>query len=201
MSRPSVRLASGNIQCKVVDLAMSRPLRDQPRIDLFGVRRTACESEPMTKLPTSVIVAIALSLSGCGPSNSEKPPAKVDQATASQGDGQDGTTDWQLEDDSTFTVTIEPWPPKEGDATIKAAASMDDDDREFRGSVQYRVAASEQNSDPWKPLPQVGVDEVGDVRFAASVKLSKGTFFVQFRVRDKGDPKDTDLTDWKIDVK
>jgi hypothetical protein len=154
------------------------------------------------KLNIILATAVAASLCACSPSGSSNSSDDQKRADATETPKEDESkSDWQLHDDSMFIATIDPWPPKEGAVTLKAEATMDDGDQKFAGTVAYRIAASEQSSEPWKPMPKVGEDKDGSLHFAVPATLAKGTVYVQFRVRDKGDKDFTDLTDWKVTVK
>ena len=96
-------------------------------------------------------------------------------------------------------VVTDPWPPKAGTATVKAEITPDDDDQKFSGKLEYRITAREKNSEPWKPMKQLRQDKDGSTYFESPVKLAKGTWYIQFRVRSQG--KSLELTDWKLDVK
>jgi hypothetical protein len=150
--------------------------------------------------PNNILAAVAAALlCSCSPSGSSGDRKSADAAQTQKED--ESKSDWQLHDDSNFIATIEPWPPAEGTATLKAEATMDDGDQKFAGTVAYRIAASEQSAAPWLPMPKVREDQDGSIHFAVPVTLAKGTAYVQFRVRDKGDKDFTDLTDWKVTVK
>lgn len=96
-------------------------------------------------------------------------------------------------------VVTDPWPAKAGAATIKAEITPDDDDQKFSGTLEYRISAREKNSDPWKPMKQVRQDKDGSTFFESPIKLNKGTWYIQFRVRSHG--TSLELTDWNVEVK
>jgi hypothetical protein len=96
-------------------------------------------------------------------------------------------------------VVTDPWPAQAGAATLKAEVTADDDDQKFSGTLEYRIAASEKNAGTWKPMKQVRQDKDGSTYFESPVKLSKGTWYIQFRVKSRG--KTLELTDWNVDVK
>jgi len=146
-------------------------------------------------------VAVAASLCACSRSGSSSDDRGRAEASASETkQEEESKADWQLLDDSMFIATIEPWPAKEGAATLKAEATMDDGDQKFAGTVAYRIAPSETNSVAWQAMPRVREDADGSIYFQVPITLSKGTTYVQFRVLDKGDKEPTDL-DWKVVVK
>lgn len=95
-------------------------------------------------------------------------------------------------------VVTDPWPAKAGNATLKAEITIDDDDQKFSGTLDYRISAKEKNSDPWKPIKQVRQERDGSPYFESPVKLTKGTCYIQFRVRSHG--KTLELTDWNVNV-
>ena len=96
-------------------------------------------------------------------------------------------------------VVTDPWPAKAGAATLKAEITPDDDDQKFAGTLEYRISAREKNSDAWKPMKRVRQDRDGSTFFESPLKLSKGTWYIQFRVRSRGTT--VELTDWNVDVK
>lgn len=96
-------------------------------------------------------------------------------------------------------VVTDPWPAKAGSATLKAEITADDDDQKFSGTLEYRISAHEKNSDAWKPMKQIRQDKDGSTYFESPIKLSKGTWYIQFRVRSQG--KTLELTDWSVDPK
>lgn len=152
---------------------------------------------------TFTAVAVAALLCACSRSGSSSSDdqRRADASAAEPKQEDESKADWQLLDDSMFIATIEPWPPKEGAVTLKAEATMDDGDQKFAGTVAYRVAAAEQSAEAWKPMPKVGEDKDGSIFFATPITLTKGTVYIHFRVRDRGDKDFTDLTDWKLTVK
>ena len=154
------------------------------------------------KLNIILIAAVAATLCACSPSGSSSSSGDQKRDDTSTTEKEDESkSDWQLHDDSNFIATIDPWPATEGTVTLKAEATMDDGDQKFAGTVAYRIASAEQNSEPWKAMPRVSEDKDGSIHFAVPVTLTKGAVYVQFRVRDKGDKDFTDLTDWKVTVK
>ena len=96
-------------------------------------------------------------------------------------------------------VVTDPWPAKAGAATLKAEITANDDDQKFSGTLEYRISARQKNSDTWKPMKQVRQDKEGSTYFESPVKLVKGTWYIQFRVRSAG--KTLELTDWDVEVK
>lgn len=111
-------------------------------------------------------------------------------------------TFWQLKDDSVLEATFDPWPPTSGQAKLKVELSPNGHDPSisFSGTLDYRVAASEENTEPWKPMKRGRKDEENNVHFSDSVTLTAGTIFVQFKVHPKWDSEPTTLKDWKIQV-
>ena len=109
---------------------------------------------------------------------------------------------WELEDDSIFDVTVEPWPLKQGGTvTIKANASTDDSDQKFKGTVHYRIATAEENKAPWVAMKQVKAKEKGDVAFEATAKLpAAAKVWVQFMVKQASEEEPAELTDWTLEL-
>ena len=70
--------------------------------------------------------------------------------------------------------------------------------RQNRGSVEYRISSKEKNSDAWKPMKQACQDKDGSTHFELPVTPSKGTWYIQFRVRSGGTT--LELTDWNVSV-
>ena len=153
----------------------------------------------MKQATVLLTVALAALLSACSPSGSS--------TSGGPGGGAAATTDmkqkpsWELREASTFSATIEPWPPQEGAATLKAEVTIGANGK-FAGTAEYRFAAAPESSEPWKPLPKVSEDKNETAHFASPVTLNKGPVYVHFRVSDRG-AKDgfSTLTDWKIIVK
>lgn len=156
-----------------------------------------------------LVMTLAACFSACGRPASRNTSSQSGAATPQAGaaaeqadDGLDEDSTRQelyLPDDSVFLPTLEPWPPQAGPARLKATATTDDDERKFAGSVWYRIAPTEQNSQEWLSMPRTGED-AEDVFFEAPITLSKGTSFIQFRVQDAGDPQ-AELLDWKIELR
>jgi hypothetical protein len=152
----------------------------------------------MKQIPSLIALMLVASLSACSrsSSSSSEGPLAPDASVAAMKQ----TPSWQLQDASTFSATIEPWPPREGVATLKADEGVGANGK-FTGSVEYRLAAAAQTSETWQPLPKASEDQNETVHFAAPITLNKGTVFIQFRVRT-GLAKDfTALSDWNITVK
>lgn len=157
-----------------------------------------------------LVMTLTACFSACGRpasrNSSRKSGAAMPQtgAVAEEiGDGLDDDPARQelyLPDDSVFLPALEPWPPHEGPATLKAKADTDDGEQKFAGTVRYRIAPTEQNSTEWLDMPRAGEDDEF-VYFEVPVTLTKGTSFIQFRVQDAGDPQPTELLDWKIELK
>lgn len=110
-------------------------------------------------------------------------------------------TFWQLHDDSVLSVAVEPWPPRGGTVHLKAEKTTNDGDESFSGTISYRLANSQENDEPWEPMPRVGDDEDGSIHFEVPVRLDKSPVYIQFRVGGIGKKDFTDLTDWKLTVK
>jgi hypothetical protein len=111
------------------------------------------------------------------------------------------STSWQIQDDAEFEAKLDPWPPTEGCANLKIEISIDDYNRSFLGTLEYRVACCEENLEPWLPAPQGEQDEDGDVLFSIQVQLVKGPNVIQFRFRRDTDDDFSYLKGWNLDVK
>lgn len=109
---------------------------------------------------------------------------------------------WQLRDDSDLTAKLEPWPARAGSAKLKVEISPNGHDptMPFAGTLEYRQASSEENSEPWQLMKRGRKDEDNNVKFSEDVILAKGRTFIQFKVQPKWDKEPTILTDWKIKV-
>ncbi len=111
-------------------------------------------------------------------------------------------TFWQLKDDSVLEAIFDPWPPKSGQAKLQVELSPNGHDSSisFIGTLDYRVVASEEDTEHWKPMKRGRKDEENNVHFSDSVTLTAGTISVQFKVHPKWDSEPTILKDWKIQV-
>jgi hypothetical protein len=109
---------------------------------------------------------------------------------------------WQLKDDSMLEATFDPWPLKPGLAKLKVEIGPNGHDPDicFSGNMEYRLATSEDNSEPWKSMTRGRKDEENNVRFSDSMTLSPGTLYIQFRVHPEWEKEATILKDWKIEV-
>lgn len=166
------------------------------------------------KLSLALLLISVACCCSCSPSGNQRPAnpgaaaqpgvaaEQADLAAAEQeADTEDPSKwDWQLPDDSAFIVRLEPWPAKAGSATIKAEATMDDGEQKFAGTVAYRLASAEQNSEPWLEMPRGSGDDEENVYFQAPITLGKGATYIQFRVQDAGDPQPSELLDWKVEA-
>src|SRR5262245_30911520 len=123
--------------------------------------------------------------------------AKEDPATQAS---DDTDNNWELQDDSVLTATLEPWRAVAVPSTLHVELSADDSGRSFNGTFECRIANAETNSDPWYLVqPSKTVD--GTTFFDFPVKLRPGTFWVQFRVKEPADKTHTELTDWMVVAK
>ncbi|HEX5222739.1 MAG TPA: ankyrin repeat domain-containing protein [Verrucomicrobiae bacterium] len=109
---------------------------------------------------------------------------------------------WQLRDDSTLEATVEPWPPQSDAATLKVEISPNGHDPtiSFVGKLEYRVAPTEDNVAPWKPMKPGRKDDDNNVCFSETVTLPKGTAFIQFRVQADWENEPTVLKEWRVEV-
>ena len=171
------------------------------------------------KLLHLLIAALTLPLISCAPSadlgagteaenGKQNTNAAKSQSVATSEDPGQANTDvaeesdawWQLGDDSVFTATLDPWPPKPGVSTLNAEATEDDWEQKFAGTAEYRIAMVKDNDNPWLELPNTGEDEHGTKLFSAPVTLERGSAYIQFRLRDEGDSDFTELLDWQVDL-
>ena len=152
----------------------------------------------MKQIPILLTLALAASLAAC--SRSASPSSEGPSVPDASAAAMKQKLSWTLLDASTFSASLEPWPPHEGAATLKADEGIGANGK-FTGTVDYRLAAAAQSSEPWKSLPKTSEDPDGTAHFAAPITLNKGTVFIQFRVR-AGWAKDfTTLSDWNVTVK
>ncbi len=128
-------------------------------------------------------LAIAAYLRSAGAKRASELPASETTRPAREEAG----TFWQLKDDSVLEATFDPWPPKSGQAKLKVefSANGHDPSVSFVGTLDYRVADSEENDEPWKPIKRGRKDEENTVHYSDSVTLTTGTVFVQFKVHPK----------------
>jgi len=112
-------------------------------------------------------------------------------------------TYWQLRDDSFLEVTLDPWPPKHGTSKliVEISSNGHDPDIPFSGSIEYRIAKTEESTESWTAMKRGRKDEENNVRFTESVVLTQGTMHVQFRVQPKWENEATLLNDWKVEVR
>jgi ankyrin repeat protein len=109
-------------------------------------------------------------------------------------------TSWEQNDSMVLGADIEPWPAKAGNANLKIEITKDDYSRSFSGTLEYRVARAEKNSDPWVRVFGK-TDEDGEFQATVEIALSKGENIVQFRIKGKDDKDFTELEGWPIEVK
>jgi hypothetical protein len=138
----------------------------------------------------SILLGSAL-LAGCiGTQSTQTYPIEEDNPYA---------TYWEVGgmlDEFTIDVNFEPAKPEANKpVNLVATCGIDDMDRPFKGTVSYRLAKTEESSDPWIPMQGSGE------RWQALVTLPSGTTFVQFRVKRDVDEEAIDLTDWSITLK
>jgi len=110
-------------------------------------------------------------------------------------------TFWQLQDDSVLSVVTNPYPPREGDTQLEVEVSENDHGQRFTGTIEYRVAASEENTEPWVRLSAGKVNEDGNVLFSDRMSLRRGTNVIQFRIRGKAEKDFTYPEGWRIEVR
>jgi hypothetical protein len=110
---------------------------------------------------------------------------------------------WQLDDDSVLTVTLDPWPPRAGESKLKAEITSPGHDPKlsFSGTVEYRIATTEENSKSWLPMKRIRKDRSNSVHFSETVTLTTGTVFIQFRVRAEWHEDFICLNDWSVSIR
>ncbi|KAB2965259.1 MAG: hypothetical protein F9K16_02455 [Thermoanaerobaculia bacterium] len=96
-----------------------------------------------------------------------------------------------------FDAELDPWPAAAGTpVTLRAVASVDDNDEPFSGTVSYRLATSDQ-TDSWTPMRHVGDDE-GDRIYESTVTLPSQRVGIHFLVARSNDGTIHELTDWAV---
>jgi hypothetical protein len=135
---------------------------------------------------------------------SQKLPEKPVETPAIKKTAETPGTFWELFHDADLRAVTDRWPPKAGASELKVEITASDGGNGFKGTVAYRTAKSEKSSTAWQPMTKAGEDKSGSVFFEASLALSKGTVFIQFRVCGAGEKEYgkefIDLTDWEIGV-
>lgn len=106
-------------------------------------------------------------------------------------------TFWQLPDDLFLSVSVEPSPPKAGNARINVEISTSENGG-FSGLIEYRLAEVSRGFGPWKRLFDGKADEDGNILFSDEITLSSGTNVVEFRIRDEGSKDFVCPEGWKI---
>jgi hypothetical protein len=145
-------------------------------------------------MKTQLFVAgfLVLCLCSCSQSSSsnQQPASEKNKAPsgsqAAAADEKAGTF-WELLDKSDLKAVTAPWPPKEGAATLKVEVTANDDEQKFAGTVAYRIAATEQSSGAWQPMPKVREGQDKTMYFEAPITLSNGAAYIQFRVHGAGE--------------
>ncbi len=111
-------------------------------------------------------------------------------------------TFWQLQDDSVFTVSIDPWPVRLGKAILSAEMASSDSVQDSIWKIEYRIVSLDDNTADWCPLfPADGHDDEGTVRFEGDIGFhSPGKYGVHFRIAGVGGTDVVELTDWDVTV-
>jgi len=109
---------------------------------------------------------------------------------------------WQLSDDSDFTATISPWPAKQGQsATIRGAASTDDGDQKFSGTVHYRILEREDGYATWQPMTQTSATSADLAEFEAQTTLPQADkVWIQFKLHQQSQSTPEELKDWAVEL-
>jgi len=112
-------------------------------------------------------------------------------------------TYWQLKDDSVLEAMFDPWPPKPGPAKLIVEISTNGHDPTipFSGSIEYRIAKTDENTETWLPMKRGRKDEENNVRFTEPVILTQGILYVQFKVQPKWENEASLLKDWRIEIR
>ena|SRR5215469_4349659 len=159
----------------------------------------------MKKKPDKPKASLAGSTLSIFAAPSQKLPEEPVEKPAIKKTAETPGTFWELFHDADLRAVTDPWPPKGGASKLKVEMTASDGGSRFTGTVAYRITNSKKSSAPWQPMSKTGEDKSGSVFFEASIALSKGAAFIQFRVRGAGEEaygKDfIDLTDWEIEVK
>jgi ankyrin repeat protein len=151
--------------------------------------RTALDRAEKVKLPEIIKI---LMQSG----------AKRGNEIAESGNKDNPSTFWELYGldelkGMVLGVTLEPWPPTEGKVKLNIEITQDDYGNSFSGVLEYRVARSEKNSEPW--IQVFGkMDEDGEFLSSEEMVLARGENFVQFRIKGKRSKDFTELESWPL---
>ena len=110
---------------------------------------------------------------------------------------------WQLSDDSDFTATISPWPAMQGQsATIRGAASADDGDQKFSGTVHYRILEREDGYAAWQAMRQTSATGDDLAEFEALTTLPQADkIWIQFKLQQQSQSTPEELKDWAVELK
>jgi hypothetical protein len=141
-----------------------------------------------------VLFAVILVL-GCNSSESADAAGEEDKPKPQE-------SSWQLADDSAFTATITPWPAQQGqNATIRGAASTDDGDQKFSGTVHYRILEREDGYASWQPMTQTSASSADLAEFEAQTTLP-GTdrVWMQFKLQQQSQSTPEELKDWAVEL-
>jgi hypothetical protein len=177
------------------------------RFQAFGAELSV---QPIMKTQAILLGFTVLCLSSCGQQSTPDNQSGADAKQTPAGSGAVAKDDkagtfWELVDKSDLKVVTDPWPPKEGAATLKAEVTTNDDDEKFTGTLAYRVVTTKESSAAWQPMSKVREGDDKSVYYESKITLTKGPVYIQFRVHGAGEnaykKEYVDLTDWKIEVK
>ncbi|GMU67639.1 MAG: hypothetical protein AMXMBFR36_39130 [Acidobacteriota bacterium] len=137
------------------------------------------------KVHAAFALALSALLLACGGSQ--------DSTTAG---ASEGSVSWEPGEWS-FDAELDPWPAPAGTpVTLRAVASVDDNDEPFSGTVSYRLTTP-GDSGIWTRMRQVGDDE-GDRVYEATVTLPDEKVGIHFLVSRSNDGTTHELTDWTV---
>ena len=148
----------------------------------------------MRRTLIAIVVASILVLA-CGGKSESSDAAGGDQPKPQE-------SSWQLSDDSDFTASLSPWPAKQGQsATIRGAASSDDADQRFSGTVHYRILEREDGNAAWQPMRQTSATADGLAEFEAQTTLPRAEkVWVQFQLQQQSQSTPEELKDWAVEL-
>lgn len=107
---------------------------------------------------------------------------------------------WQLQDDSSLSSKIEPWPAVAGRATLRVTISCEPE-LASGWSVSYRIVATQDEDAEWiRMFPAETSEDTEAVLFDADTSLVRGSWFVNFKVAGMMHDKPDILKDWSVIV-
>lgn len=104
---------------------------------------------------------------------------------------------WQLPDDSSLDVRVDPWPPNNGRARLLVNASLGDwSETNLTRTVSYRFGSAAA----WTAMTAGPTTPDGDKIFTSDVIVPTGAHNIQFKVVQSGTAGTSTLTDWTLQV-